>query len=132
MTDEHLVPEEILDEMAAYYRARAPQYTAWFARREPGARGPAENVHWFAEVGTVFTALDELAMAGDVIELAARSGIWTARLLRTATSVTAVDLSPEMLALNRESVADARVRYVLADLFARTPDRTYDGVSFGF
>ena len=39
MTDEHLVPEEILDEMAAYYRARASEYTAWFARREPGARG---------------------------------------------------------------------------------------------
>jgi ubiquinone/menaquinone biosynthesis C-methylase UbiE len=37
-----------------------------------------------------------------------------------------------MLALHRERVADDRVRYVLADLFTWSPDRTYDGVCFAF
>jgi demethylmenaquinone methyltransferase/2-methoxy-6-polyprenyl-1,4-benzoquinol methylase len=37
-----------------------------------------------------------------------------------------------MLAINRASVADAKVRYVQADLFTWVPDRTYDLVFFGF
>ena len=71
-------------------------------------------------------------MTGDVLELAAGSGIWTERLLRTASAVTAVDASLEMLALNRTRVDDHRVRYVEADLFSWRPERTYDGVCFAF
>ena len=47
---------------------------------------------------------------------------WTPRLLRYAASVTAVDASPEMLALARERVGDDdRVRFVCADLFGVAP-----------
>jgi 2-polyprenyl-3-methyl-5-hydroxy-6-metoxy-1,4-benzoquinol methylase len=132
MDDTHPVPAEILDEMAAYYRDRAPEYNTWFERRGNYDHGEAENAQWFAEVAAVFAALDELAMTGDVLELAAGSGIWTGRLLRTASAVTAVDASPEMLALNRARVDDDRVRYVQADLFSWHPERTYDGVCFAF
>ena len=109
MDDTHPVPAEILDEMAAYYRDRAPEYNAWFERRGNYDHGEAENAQWFAEVAAVFAALDALAMTGDILELAAGSGIWTERLLRTASTVTAVDASLEMLALNRARVADDRV-----------------------
>jgi 2-polyprenyl-3-methyl-5-hydroxy-6-metoxy-1,4-benzoquinol methylase len=132
MDDPHPVPAEILDEMAAYYRDRAPEYNAWFERRGNYDHGEAENAQWFAEVAAAFAALDELAMTGDVLELAAGTGIWTERLLRTASTVTAVDASPETLAFNRTRVRDDRVRYIQADLFSWRPDRTYDGVCFAF
>jgi SAM-dependent methyltransferase len=132
MDDTHPVPAEILDEMATYYRDRAPEYDAWFERRGNYDHGEAENAQWFAEVTAVFAALDALAMTGDVLELAAGSGIWTERLLRTASAVTAVDASLEMLSLNRTRVHDERVRYVRADLFSWRPERTFDGVCFAF
>jgi len=124
-----------LGEMAAYYRARAGEYDEWFARRGRYDRGPEANARWFAEAEEAFAALDALAMGGEVLELAPGTGIWTERLLRTARTVTAVDASPEMAAVNRArlgAAGEGRVRYVLADLFAWRPDRAYDGVCFGF
>ena len=132
MDDEEEITADLLHEMAAYYRARAPEYDAWFERRERRDRGPAENDRWFAEVTPVFAALDDLAMGGHVLELAAGSGIWTERLLRTAATVTAVDVAPEMLALNRARNGEDRVRYILADLFTWRPDQVYDGVCLAF
>jgi len=132
MGDDEGITANLLNEMAAFYRARAPEYDAWFARRKQRDDGPAENDLWFAEVGTVFAALDDLAMDGHILELAAGSGIWTERLLRTAAKVTAVDVAPEMMALNRARNGDDRVRYILADLFAWHPDQTYDGVCCAF
>jgi trans-aconitate methyltransferase len=77
--------------------------------------------------------LDGFAPAGDVLELACGPGSWTPRLLQDATSVTAVDAAPEMLAIARKTVGDDdRVWFVLADLFAWRPDRRYDVVFFGF
>ena len=126
------VPTDTLEEMMAYYRARAAEYDEWFYRRGRYDRSPETNARWFAEVDEVFAALDAFAISGDVLELAPGTGIWTERLLRTATSITAVDASPEMVALNRARVASDRVSYVLADLFTWRPERTYDAVFFGF
>jgi demethylmenaquinone methyltransferase/2-methoxy-6-polyprenyl-1,4-benzoquinol methylase len=69
-----------------------------------------------------------------VLELACGPGTWTPQLLRRASSVTAVDAAPEMLALARARVdADhKRVRFVRADVFDWRPDRGYDGVVMGF
>lgn len=73
-------------------------------------------------------------MNGDVLELAPGTGIWTERIARTASTITAVDASPEMVAINRVKLGPAadRVTYHLADLFAWQPDREYDACCFGF
>lgn len=126
------VPDDVLAEMASYYRERAPEYDEWFERRERYDNGAAENARWFAEAEAVFAALDALRMQGDVLELAPGTGIWTERLLRTAASVTAVDIAPEMLAQNRARVGEGRVCYIQGDLFTWQPDRQYDGVCFAF
>src|SRR6266487_5678677 len=83
-----------------------------------------------AEAGSAL--IDELQLTGDVLELACGTGIFTAELVRHADSVTAVDASDRMLAINRGRVDDPSVTYVNADIFAWTPPSAYDAVFFGF
>lgn len=77
-------------------------------------------------------ALDRFRPAGSVLELACGPGVWTGQLLRHASDVTAVDASPEMLAVAAARLNAGRVRLIQADLFDWTPDRRYDVVFFGF
>ena len=66
--------------------------------------------------------LDAFRPAGSVLELACGPGTWTRQLLRHASSVTAVDASPEMLAIAATRVpGGAPVRFVQADLFTWNP-----------
>src|SRR5919109_1842263 len=76
-------------------------------------------------------ALDVFGPRGDVLELAAGTGIWTRRLLQYADRVTAVDAVPEVLELNRTRTGGA-AEYVLADVFAWEPPREFDVCFFGF
>jgi SAM-dependent methyltransferase len=118
MVDDELAT--LLAEQVAYYRALAPEYF------DGGLDFPAA-------ADDLEAGLDAFAPDGDVLELACGPGSWTPQLLRYATSVTAIDASPEMLALARERVGeDDRVRFVCADLFAWRPERHYDVVFFGF
>ncbi len=111
--------DTLLAEQIDYYRAVSGEYGDHALRLAGGDELTA--------------ALDAFHAAGDVLELACGPGTWTPLLLRHATSVTAVDASPEMLALAAERVgSDERVRFVHADLFAWKPDRRYDAVVFGF
>lgn len=108
----------LLAEQIAYYRAVAPEYESLSL---PGWGGPE-----------VVAALEEFRPTGDVLELACGPGVWTGLLLRQASSLTAVDAAPEMLARAKAVVGEERVRFVQADLFAWRPDRRYDVVFFGF
>jgi demethylmenaquinone methyltransferase/2-methoxy-6-polyprenyl-1,4-benzoquinol methylase len=111
--------DELLAEQIAYYRARAPEY---FDGVIPGAVGGGE----------LEAALDAFRPAGDVLELACGPGTWTAQLLRHADSLTAVDASPEMLAIASSRMSGERLTFVQADLFAWRSERRYDVVFFGF
>jgi demethylmenaquinone methyltransferase/2-methoxy-6-polyprenyl-1,4-benzoquinol methylase len=108
----------LLDEQAAYYRATAEDYYDQY----PDLPGGAE----------LTGALDAFRPAGSVLELACGRGAWTSQLLRHATDVTAVDASPEMLAIAAAWAGRRHVRFIQADLFAWEPDRRYDVVFFGF
>ena len=74
----------------------------------------------------VTEALDVFRPAGSVLALACGPGVWTGQLLRYAADVTAVDASPEMLAIAAARVGRERVRFIQADLVhlaARPPLR---------
>jgi len=88
--------EPLLVEQLAYYRAVAAEYEDYAI---PGPGG-----------SEVVAALDCFRPAGRVLELACGIGVWTELLLRHATSVTAVDASPEMLAIASARVSDERSR----------------------
>ena len=127
-------PEDLIGEQVDYYRARAPEYDQWWLREGTYDLGHEFNARWAAEVGEVERLVDEFAPTGDVLELAAGTGLWSQHLVRHATTLTCVDASPETLAINRSrtSAADVHVEYVEADLFSWWPTRRYDVVFFSF
>lgn len=116
--NQHDELERLLAEQLDYYRAIAPEYESLSL---PGGGGPE-----------VAAALEAFRPSGDVLELACGPGMWTELLLCHASSVTAVDAAPEMLARAKARIAGGRVRFVQADLFSWRPDRRYDVVFFGF
>ncbi|MFI8986313.1 class I SAM-dependent methyltransferase [Streptomyces antimycoticus] len=110
--------DALLTEQLAYYRAGAAEYDRPYAERE--------------DLRELLAAVDDLPIAGDVLELACGTGQWTSSLAARARSVTAVDAAAEVLALARARTASATVRFVEADLFAWQPSRCYDTVFFAF
>jgi len=125
----------LLDEQAAYYRARAAEYDEWWRRQGRYNRGADATARWNAEVAEVEAALDRFAPRGSVLELACGTGWWTERLARHAARLTCIDASPEVMAVNARRLADAGLPapdYRQADLFAWRPDETYDVVFFSF
>ena len=95
--------ERLLDEQVSYYRAIAADYL------DQGLDLPGG--------GEVIEALEAFQPTGSVLELACGPGVWTGQLLRHATDVTAVDASPEMLAIaaaRTREVGGERVRFIRA------------------
>lgn len=73
--------QALVAEQVAYYRAHAPNYDVAYLGRD-----------WDR-------CIEELPIAGDVLELACGTGHWTPLLAARARSVTALDAAPEALAL---------------------------------
>jgi SAM-dependent methyltransferase len=121
-----------LREQLDYYRARAAEYNQWWLRLGRYDRGAECNAQWFAEAAQVLAALKQFQPSGRILELACGTGIWTEQLLPFASQLTAVDGSPEMLAINAVRLRSPLVRYVEADLFGWQPTEQFDTIFFGF
>ena len=124
--------DSVLQQQIDYYRARAGEYDEWFLRQGRYDRGEESNKEWFAEVAEVEAALESLHPSGRILEFAGGTGIWSQRLVRNCASLTVVDSSPEVLALNEARLSDSRTRYDLSDIFTWSPDQQYDMVFFSF
>ncbi|MFS7872596.1 trans-aconitate 2-methyltransferase [Streptomyces asiaticus] len=110
--------DALLAEQRAYYRAGAAEYDRPYAEYEA--------------LRDLLAVVDDLPIAGDVLELACGTGQWTSRLAARAHSVTAVDAATEVLAIARARAASPSVRFLEADLFEWRPPRRYDTVFFAF
>jgi demethylmenaquinone methyltransferase/2-methoxy-6-polyprenyl-1,4-benzoquinol methylase len=119
-------------EQIDYYDARAAEYDRQLERAGRYADTEAADDPQGRDIDEAQAALEQLTIHGDVLELACGTGWWTRGLARKAPSVTAIDASQAMLAINRRRVASENVRYVAADLFTWVPDRTYDLIFFAF
>lgn len=111
--------DALLTEQVAYYRARAGEYDATYP-----LDGESETRR------RLRSALEALAPLGRVLELACGTGQWTVELARLASSVTAVDASPEALEVCRRRIRADAVSLVEADLFRWRPEERYDLVFF--
>ena len=119
--------DALLDQQVAYYRALAPDYL-----EDAGVEGVTPETHT-ATAQAMVAAFNAATPLGNVLELACGPGTFAGELADRATSVTALDASPEMLKIAAARTAPrANVRFSRADLFAWTPDRRYDLVFFGF
>jgi 2-polyprenyl-3-methyl-5-hydroxy-6-metoxy-1,4-benzoquinol methylase len=119
--------DALLAEQIAYYRALAPEYL-----QQAGIEGVTEEAY-NATTTAILAALDNAAPLGDVLELACGPGSLTTELAPRATSVTAVDASPEMLEIAAARTKGAtNVRFSQADLFSWTPNHRYSMVFFSF
>jgi len=131
MTDDR----RLLQEQIAYYRARASEYDAWWLRTGRFDRGPENNAAWLADVAVVEQAVADMLSSrhpATVLEIACGTGLFTRHLAPRVGALTAVDASPEVIAINRARVAAANVQYVEADLFSWQPSMRYDCVFMSF
>ena len=129
------MPIDILQDQVDYYRARAGEYDEWWFRTGRWDRGEEFNACWRREAAQVEAALAAwLAVRRPkrLLELACGTGLFTRHLAPRVDEVTAVDASPEVIAINRGRVASSNVEYVQADVFAWRTDRRYDAVFFSF
>jgi len=129
-------PDEdaLLVEQLDYYRARAPEYEDWWYRRGAYRLLPRDWDRWRANVAAAEEYVDRFGPTGRILELACGTGLWTRRLARSASHLTAVDAAPEVLELNRSRLpAEAGpVTFVEADVFAWDPAEHFDVVFFSF
>lgn len=123
-----MTDDSVIDEQIEYYRARASEYDDSYARRGRHDRGLEANAAWWDELHLLEEALAAVALGFDVLELAAGTGYWTERLVDRGLRVTAVDAAPEALDINRQRLGGRAVDvdYVVDDVFAWTPARTWD------
>ena len=125
----------ILKDQIAYYRARAGEYDEWWFRTGRYDRGAEFNAQWHAETAAVESALAAwlaARRAAHVLELACGTGLFTRLIAPRVERLTAVDASPEVIAINRARVGAGNVDYHEADIFAWRPTQRYDVVFFSF
>ena len=125
--------DDAVAEQIAYYRERAPEYDDFWLRRGSYALDGDRARQWAQDVRQVEQAIAGFGPAGDVLELACGTGLFTELLVPLARRVTAVDSSPEALALNRQRLPGAAVEYVEADVLSwPMPPGQFDSVVFTY
>jgi len=115
-----MMDQHILDEQITYYRKMAQEYDETTSQTEDLQRA-------FVRARDL---LQQHAPVEQILELACGTGIWTRALLPLGRELTAIDASPEMLALARQKVGNAVVQFQQADLFQWQPKQQYDLVFF--
>lgn len=115
-----------------YYAARAPEYDDWYLRRGRYAHGREADSAWAAELAEAAEWLDGLPLHGEIVELAAGTGWWSAPLAARA-ELHAYDAVYEPLQILRDRLREAGLtaRVAQRDAWAQ-PDRRVDSLFCGF
>lgn len=127
-------PDGLIEEQIAFYRANAAGYDAWDTATLEECGGGEVGRLRRAERASLLAELDRFGPAGRVLEIAAGTGTYTRALAPYADRLTALDASPESLAINRGKLGphSAHVEYVVADVFQWRPHAQYDVVFFSY
>ena len=110
----------LLAGQVAYYRRRAREY-------DVTAYGDLDAAR--ARITRIVAALRP---AGNVLEIACGTGVWTGALAEAAATVTAIDAAPEAIDIARGRVTAANVTFEVADVFSWNAPARFDTVFFAF
>lgn len=124
--------DDILNEQLSYYNERAGEYDRSIQGLGKTGAAPPEYEEANQEWLRIVNALHVLGAVDKVLELACGTGVWTQELMRISRSLTAMDGSPEMIAINREKTGESSIHYECVDLFQWEPEEQYDLVFFAF
>jgi 2-polyprenyl-3-methyl-5-hydroxy-6-metoxy-1,4-benzoquinol methylase len=124
----------LIERQIQYYDSHASEYDDAFMRRGRWDYGPALNARWLAEWNQIrLRVLDYLSDASQktALDVACGTGYWTKILADAGLSVTAVDAAPAMIKIAQQRVAQAEVRFEVADVLQFSPTQKYDLVMLG-
>lgn len=110
--------DEALASQADYYRRRAGEYDVTAYGDVVAARARIARL------------VAEMRPCGTVLEIACGTGLWTEALAGVAEAVTAIDVAPEAVAIARERVGSANVRFEVVDVFSWTTAARFDVIFF--
>ena len=82
-------------------------YCDFVAAAGEGILQSLADAGWYRDPATQLTAGNATVNRNHVVDLGCGSGVWAAKLLSHGFEVTGVDLSPDMVALARESAPEA-------------------------
>jgi demethylmenaquinone methyltransferase/2-methoxy-6-polyprenyl-1,4-benzoquinol methylase len=118
LCDDALMIDEVLADQVAYYRRRAGEY----------------DVTAYGDVAVARTRIArlvaEMRPTGRVLEIACGTGLWTEALAGQAETLTAIDVSPEVVEIARDRVRSANVNFEIADVFSWDPGARFDVIFF--
>jgi ubiquinone/menaquinone biosynthesis C-methylase UbiE len=107
-----------------YYASRAPEYEQIYYRDAPQRR---------RELDDEAKRLTRLVGGCTVLDLACGTGYWLERMAQTARSITAVDISSEMIHEARRKTLACPVEFIQADMYHLPLSAdAYDRVTLGF
>ena len=120
------------EQLIPYYEARAAEYDDWYLRRGRYSHGVVSDMAWEMELAVASTWLDGLPLGGEIVELAAGTGWWTA-LLAAKGDLHAYDAAGAPLdrARSRLVAHGLRAHLHVRDAWA-SPDRAVDALFSGF
>jgi len=111
-----------VDELRAYYAARAREYDRIYAKPE---RQP--------DLRAIEAWLPPLFDGRTVLEIACGTGYWTQFLAPRVATLLALDAAAETLAIAAERVRNPHVRFVVGDAYAPpVPPAQFDAAFAGF
>jgi protein-L-isoaspartate O-methyltransferase len=110
--------DDVLAEQVDYYRRRAGEYDATAYGDVAAARARIARL------------VAQMRPVGSVLEIACGTGLWTQALAEWADTVTAIDAAPEVVAIARDRVGTASVRFEVADAFSWDPGTRFDVIFF--
>jgi demethylmenaquinone methyltransferase/2-methoxy-6-polyprenyl-1,4-benzoquinol methylase len=118
LRDDGGVTDEVLADQVDYYRRRADEYDVTAYGDVAAARARIARL------------VAEMRPTGRVLEIACGTGLWTEALAGPADTVTAIDAAPEVVAIARDRVRSAKVRFEVADVFSWEPGARFDVIFF--
>jgi len=126
------IDEDLEAEMIRYYAARAQEYDNWYLRLGRYSHGDDSDAAWRTDLERVREWLVTVPMSGEIVELAAGSGWWSA-VLAGKGRLSLYDASPEPLGFARARLEalGLPVQFEIRDAWTE-PDRAVGGLFAGF